>query len=581
MTMKHYLLTWYGMTDLRAALALDATDGPVLNALKTGDYTDVVILAYTDPGKTGSSAGAAPPSSVLTRDGAQRATDAVSNTPAGHNLFAAWLTKSLAAGGLTARVRVVPQVLTHLNDAAGIHNAASTAVRMALSDPSEKQITTYVSPGTPVMAYTWALIARSNPQLRLRVISSSDPRRPPEEIALPTSLLNPSIGGAGSIGATASDYDLVIHLLGEQVMPIFFALRQFAAKRHVILTTRGYLDEVDRLAKVTAVEPDPVVIADPFKPADTKKAITALVASMSDGARVAVNMTGGTKLMFAGALSACWELGLDPFYFEIKNHNVIFLRDGTQVPFVGISDVEDFLRAGDYHAVTAGHWPTQNDSIKNRRLPATEELWRRRDALRSLYKERSFLEFSNKYDRHYPRHERDDLEFSFAWGGGETSLNQGGNPTLTLKGTRLAIPKRDFFPFIAGGWLEEYVYSLLRPLVEEGVVRDVRVGFEVGHRQDTSAKHETLAQEFDCTFTDGKRLWIVECKAGPVKQEAIQKLENNLRQYGGIAARGIIVSSFQLTDANQSRIDSIPTITGTNPDRLTTDTLRLIIKAAQ
>ena len=54
-------------------------------------------------------------------------------------------------------------------------------------------------------------------------------------------------------------------------------------------------------------------------------------------------MTGGTKLMFAGALSACWELDLDPFYFEIRHHNVIFLRDGTHVPFVGISDVEDFL----------------------------------------------------------------------------------------------------------------------------------------------------------------------------------------------------------------------------------------------
>lgn len=579
--MKHYLLTWYGMTDLRAALALDATDGPVLSALKAGDYTDVVILGYTDPQKTGLSAGAAPPPPAFIRDDPQGAIEAVSNTPAGHDLFAAWLTKSLAAGGVTAHVQVVPQVLTHLNDAAGILRAATTAVRIALSDPGEKRITTYVSPGTPVMAYTWALIARSNPQLRLRVIASSDARRPPEEIALPTSLLNPSIGAIGSIGATASDYDLVIHLLGEQVMPIFFALHQFAAKRHVILTTRDYFDEVDRLAKVTAVEPDPVVIADAFKPADTKKAITALVGSMPDGARVAVNMTGGTKLMFAGALSACWELGLDPFYFEIKNHNVIFLRDGAQVPFVGISDVEDFLRAGDYHTVTAGHWPTQDDSIKNRRLPATEELWRRRDALRSLYKERSFLEFSSKYDRHYPRHERDDLEFSFTWSGGEASLKQGGSPALTLKGAKLAIPKRGFFPFIAGGWLEEYVYSLLRPLEDEDVVRDVRVGLEVGYRLDSSAKPEALAQEFDCTFTDGKRLWIVECKAGPVKQEAIQKLENNLRQYGGIAARGIIVSSFQLTDANQNRIDSIPAITGINPDRLTTDALRLIIKAAQ
>ena len=49
--MKHYLLTWYGMTDLRAALGLDDTDGPVLSALKTAEYSDAVILAYTNPGK--------------------------------------------------------------------------------------------------------------------------------------------------------------------------------------------------------------------------------------------------------------------------------------------------------------------------------------------------------------------------------------------------------------------------------------------------------------------------------------------------------------------------------------------------
>jgi hypothetical protein len=31
--MKQYLLTWYGITDLRAALGLDPTDGPILLSL--------------------------------------------------------------------------------------------------------------------------------------------------------------------------------------------------------------------------------------------------------------------------------------------------------------------------------------------------------------------------------------------------------------------------------------------------------------------------------------------------------------------------------------------------------------------
>ena len=48
-----YLLTWYGITDLRAALGLETAGGPVLGALKTGAFTDAVVLAYTDPSKVG------------------------------------------------------------------------------------------------------------------------------------------------------------------------------------------------------------------------------------------------------------------------------------------------------------------------------------------------------------------------------------------------------------------------------------------------------------------------------------------------------------------------------------------------
>lgn len=575
--MKHYLLSWYGITDLRAALGVESSDGPVLSALKTGEYTDLVLLAYTDEGKEEPqvvSAGSA-------QDSLRDHLDAIKNTAEAHKTFVDWLQRTLADAGLDVRIQLLPQSLSRLNDAAGIHAAASSAVRIALADPERSLLTTYVSPGTPVMAYTWALIARSNPQLNIRVISSSDARRPPEAIDLPRSLLDTAIGAPATSGPTGGQYDLVIHLLGEQVMPIFFALRQFPGGRHVVVTTREYLDEVQRLSKITEVEPGPTIINNPFRPADTRKAIAGLVEAMPPDSRVAVNMTGGTKLMFAGALSASWELGLDPFYFEIRHHSVIFLRTGSQAPFVGISDVEDFLRAGDYRTVKAGRWPSDPNDVKNRRAPAAEEFWRRRDALRSLYKDRGFLDFSNKYDRHYPRNGRDSLPFSFSWNGGEASLNEDGTTRLVLKGAKIAVPKRGLFPFLSGGWLEEYVYSLLRPLEAEGVVRDLRVGFEAGHRQDEGVKHELLAQEFDCAFTDGNRLWIVECKAGPVKQEAIQKLENNLRQYGGAAARGILVSSFPLTDANQSRIDAVRSITGIHPDRLTTDVLRLIIQTAQ
>ncbi len=51
--MKKYLLTWHGLTDLRASFGLENT-GPVLSALLAEDYTDVVILGYTKNEKSNS-----------------------------------------------------------------------------------------------------------------------------------------------------------------------------------------------------------------------------------------------------------------------------------------------------------------------------------------------------------------------------------------------------------------------------------------------------------------------------------------------------------------------------------------------
>src|SRR5690242_14334340 len=134
--MKHYLLTWYGLTDLRAALGFEDTEGPVLGALKSGDYSDVVVLAYTSPEKDQQAfSGAmraqweewatAPVSSrpSLSHAEMQQFVDASSNTEAGHELFSEWLRAELASADIKISIRVIPQALKTLNDARGIHAA--------------------------------------------------------------------------------------------------------------------------------------------------------------------------------------------------------------------------------------------------------------------------------------------------------------------------------------------------------------------------------------------------------------------------------------------------------------------------
>lgn len=587
--MKHYLLSWYGISDLRAALVFDSSFGPLLNALRTGKFTDAIVLAYTDPAKAQvldeqtwtdweeRLTAPARARRAVSPEEVQQVLDRVSNTAAGHDLFAKWLRDQLAAVGVTVNLHLVGRRLSKLNDAQGILEGATAALEMALSDPSEKSLTTFVSPGTPVMAYSWALIARSNPHLRIDVISNSDPRSLPERIDLPRALLNSSINAPISTLETQVKYDLVIHLMGEETIPVLFGLRQFDAKRHMILTTQQFESEARRLSKLISTAGPPVIVPDPFKPADTRKAISKQVSKLAPQARVAVNMTGGTKLMFAGALSASWECGLDPFYFELRKHNVIFLRDGTQKPFVGVTDVSDFFDAENFKIISNGRWPDDPLSDMNRRQQSLVSIWQQREVLRALYKSQNFAAESEKRDRARLNDRDAFLPFKMEWPGGSASLDQACNARLILRGTEVPVFGADFFDFLAGGWLEEFVYSLLKPLENEGVIRDIRVGLEAGYPDDSLSDTERRAQEFDCTFTDGKRLWIVECKAGPVRQEAIQKLENNLKLYGGVAARGFLVSSFPLGRTQSARVLRSPSISAIDPANLSAEYLRLQI----
>jgi len=41
--MKQVIMTWYGITDLKASLRLEYNSGPILSALLAEEYTDIII----------------------------------------------------------------------------------------------------------------------------------------------------------------------------------------------------------------------------------------------------------------------------------------------------------------------------------------------------------------------------------------------------------------------------------------------------------------------------------------------------------------------------------------------------------
>ena len=593
--MRKVLLTWYGITDLRASLEMEPSDGPVLSALKTGEFTDVVILAYTDPEKNRVSISddfwsaweewSTDPRRVPREpvpDELFQIISSLSNTSNAHDHFSSWLEGKLSAAGVNVQVQLYPQTLKHLNDVAGIHSAASAAVKSVLDDSPDSPISVYLSPGTPVMAFSWALIARSNPHLDINVIASSDPRRPPERVELPRKLLDPVIASSVGIHDATKTFDLVIHLMGEQALPILFGIRQFPSDNTVLLTSARYTRNADQLKKTVVNSAKIVTIADPFVPSYTREAITKQVDKMPDGARIAVNMTGGTKIMFAGALQACWEHGLDPFYFEVNDHKVIFLRDGSKHEFVGLQRIDDFISASGFRTFSKGRLPRDPDLFSEQRFAATEALWRNRSKLQKLYKKEEFRDFlahwgfSKRGAQKLRRNLTIDIDNNSS-----LVVKSDGTSKLKIDGQDMVLPPDEQFDYVAGRWLEDYMYELLRPLLTDGTIRDLRIGYEVAFPDNQSLESEWPVQEFDAVFSDGKRLWIIECKAGNADQAAIQKLDNNIRHYGGVAARGILITSSQLLRQHKRRLEDLPSIHAIEPDLLSTNELRKIITRAK
>ena len=118
----------------------------------------------------------------------------------------------------------------------------------------------------------------------------------------------------------------------------------------------------------------------------------------------------------------------------------------------------------------------------------------------------------------------------------------------------------------------------LEPLLQAGELRDLRIGIEVSWKTQTNTE-PCAAQEFDVALTDGRRLFILECKAGRVLPEDIYKLENSVRNYGGAEARGMLVSAFQPAAAAKQRLQGAKNLIYLYGDRVASELDEEIFKA--
>ncbi|EJB67353.1 hypothetical protein HPHPH45_1082 [Helicobacter pylori Hp H-45] len=103
----------------------------------------------------------------------------------------------------------------------------------------------------------------------------------------------------------------------------------------------------------------------------------------------------------------------------------------------------------------------------------------------------------------------------------------------------------DFRKYIIGGWFEEYIYCELLELLDKQVIYDLRLNMILGV-ENTNAiqgdKHP-IYTELDIVFSDGKNLYVAECKSGELKNKGVlTALSTNAQIFGGANAKCILIS---------------------------------------
>lgn len=521
--MKKILVSWYGITDLRASLGWEIS-GPFIAAMRAGQYDEVHVLQYVERGKAaaaeeidGVSLGIppeCPPPDFINR---------VCNTPEANAHFMNWLKGKAEKEGLHAAIHSHEVHLEHLNDTNGIYGAAIAVLDKAVGP--DVQITLNISPGTAAMAFSWAFAALRYPGTEIRLITSPRANRPPETVELPEGVRERHERAAlRSFPNEGEELDVMYHLFGKQRMPALTGVLQFPAKRHVFVTTSEY--PADVMENFVPEDECEQIVTDAFEAATFMRDVEEHLASQPQDAKIGFNLTGGTKIMYLCALELCRKYNVLPLYFDLENVRVVNLLDYSTRPNtvrVSIPQVVHLNSRTKLEDCTMSGIPKEDAERKK----LSEMLMKNYRSLHRSYKK--LAELSNVPKAFALSAAGIDMELTEQW---QAKIKFDNGPAFKFR------KWPQFAKYLCSGWFEECVYrEVFKLLNPSGKLLDIRLNMEL---RPLNAPSGDLYQELDVVFTDGERLYIIECKSGIVLGEHISKLDSIVQAYGGISGIGIL-----------------------------------------
>lgn len=537
--MKPVLVSWCGITDMKAALGFEQSCA-IMGALQNDEYSALYILQYTDENKM-------QPENIKTVVDIEqiacgmRATpekqepflNALSNTAVLNEYCTQAFLRYTQAKNVGTKIHSRNIPLARLNDVENIYAAVIQVLDSIVAEHADCSITLNISSGTPTMAFVWAFASLRYPRENISLMSSSQVGCTPEIVELPEVWKRWHARRICTSPPENAGWDVVYHLFGEQPMPALVGVSKLPARKHVFIYSRQYPAECMRSYVEKTAAYDGIEI-DAYDWLDILSKVKAHVNTLPHGSTIAFNLTGGTKIMYACVLEFSKELHAQAYYFDFRNRRMIELQSmnsyaldysfslptiinvHSTVPLVDCC-ASGIWQQDQYRTNLIMHIYTHFAELKEwdhyvRRLYPTPKL------VNQFMQQTSFSELKT-----------DKVSVSLA-AGGMCNIQWAGK-TFQLNNYPGIIK------FLLGGWFEEMFYvKCVLPLTREGLIRESRLSMELVSASDPGS----IYQELDSVFTDGKRLYVVECKSGKVLGEHVTKLSDIVRSYGGMGGRGVL-----------------------------------------
>lgn len=311
-----------------------------------------------------------------------------------------------------------------------------------------------------------------------------------------------------------------ITLIGGQILPVYIGIVERKPDVVHVLYSKDSKEHYSILKNVLSAKPINSYQIDPFNYEEIKQKVEEIIFS-NDKEDFELNITGGTKIMAIACQQVFNDLKLPIFYIDQK-HVLFNISEKKSSPISTKMNIETFLKLSGhskFQMCSLTDFTSEEINLAEFILTQVNTGWYW-TAYTKLYPNRKFKP-TNPFNCVHQ-------DVTIAWDGKVFHFTRGGktNSFSTKKGLHIAF---------TGLWWEILIGKAVSKWSHA-------YEFKMSVKIKSRVQDQTDKNEIDIVLNTGKNLIFLECKAGDVTQDDINKIKAVSELYGGISSRSILVA---------------------------------------